>query len=89
MASAPDCHVRVLHDVTDDLGNHWQVGRILPVTIERDDANGGEYCAHGGSCIPRKVDGAVAVKLTDCVVGPKIDATDYRLVHVKKRAPTQ
>ncbi len=53
-ASGPrDCQVRVLAPITDDLGNTWKTGSVLPVDIERDGPNGGAFCAHGGSCLPR------------------------------------
>jgi hypothetical protein len=78
--AAADCSVRILQPVTDDLGNHWETGKILSVTIERDGKDGGSFCAHGGSCVPRKVNQSEAVKLLHCRIGPKIDATDHKLV---------
>lgn len=48
-AATPDCHIRIVREVTDDLGNTWRRGKILPVDIQRDDARGVSFCAHGGS----------------------------------------
>ncbi|WP_199272416.1 hypothetical protein [Paraburkholderia acidisoli] len=31
--AAPECQIRVLRPVTDDVGNVWQPGKILPATI--------------------------------------------------------
>lgn len=75
-----ECQVRVLQPFTDSNGNHWQAGTVLPVTIERDDADGGAFCASGGSCLPRKQDGKEAVRLINCQVGPTVGGSDYRLV---------
>jgi len=77
---APECKVQVLQAVTDDLGNHWQPGQTLPVTIARGDANSGAFCAHGGACIPRKIDGRNVVRLVNCQIGRDIGGGDRRLV---------
>ena len=83
---APECQVRVLQPLTDDLGNHWQPGHVLPVTIERDNADGGAYCAHGGSCLPRKMNGHDSVKLMNCRIGEAIGGGDHRLSSTKSPA---
>jgi len=76
----PECQVHILQPLKDDLGNHWQSGKTLSVTIERDNATGGAFCAHGGSCFPRRIDGRDAVKLLNCHIGPAIGGGDHRLV---------
>jgi hypothetical protein len=78
--AAPECQVRVLRPVTDDVGNVWQPGKILPATIMRQQAGQTSFCAHGGSCLPRMVEGKQAVRLIDCRRGPAIGNGDYRLV---------
>jgi hypothetical protein len=78
--AASECQVRVLRQVTDDVGNVWQPGKILPATIMRRQAGQTAYCAHGGSCLPRMVEGKQAVQLIDCRPGPAIGNGDYRLV---------
>ena len=79
-AEIPDCKVRVLQPLTDDLGNHWQPGQTLSMTIERDNASGGSYCASGGSCVPLKINGSDAVRLLNCRVGAAIGDGDRSLV---------
>jgi hypothetical protein len=74
-----ECHVTVLRTVTDDLGNIWSTGKIIPVDIERDNSSGGSFCAHGGSCIPRRVGGLETVKLSDCQIGTEIMGNDHAL----------
>ena len=80
----PECRGQILQPLQDDLGNHWQSGKILPVTIERDNATGGAYCAHGGSCFPRRIDGRDAVSLLNCHIGPNLGGGDHRLVQNKR-----
>ncbi|WP_267114893.1 hypothetical protein [Xanthomonas sacchari] len=77
---APDCHAMMLATVKDDMQNTWNKGQTLPVDIARDTPSGGAFCTHGGSCLPRKVAGKEAVRLTDCKIGPSIGDGDYRLV---------
>jgi hypothetical protein len=79
--AAPECQIRVLRPVTDDVGNVWQPGKTLPATIMRREAGHTSFCAHGGSCLPRMVEGKQAVRLIDCRPGPAIGNGDYRLVH--------
>lgn len=79
-ANHPECHVIVVQDVTDDLGNRWKMGQVLPVDIARDSLPGGSFCAHGGSCIPRRAGSAQAARLTDCRVGALIDSSDHKLI---------
>ncbi|GAA0660049.1 hypothetical protein FHT00_002896 [Sphingomonas insulae] len=78
-ATVPECMVRVLQPVTDDLGNRWDAGKLLPVTILRRDANGASYCTHGGSCIPRMRGAVQVVRLTNCRPGAALGHGDYRL----------
>ncbi len=80
-----ECQVRVLTPVTDDLGNHWEKGKVLPVDIERDDKNVQTYCASGGSCIPRLLSGKIAVSLLNCKVGPVLQGGDRRLIPTPAR----
>ena len=79
-ASVQECQVRVVQPLIDDLGNHWQPGQVLAVTIERDYASGGAYCASGGSCLPRKVNGSDAVRLLNCRTGASLGGGDHGLV---------
>ena len=74
------CNIRILHGVTDDIGNRWRPGQILPVDIARDSTTGGAFCAHGGSCIPRRVAGTQAARLINCHIGALIGGNDHRLV---------
>ena len=76
----PECHVIIVRDVTGDLGNRWKAGQVLPVDIARDSLPGGSFCAHGGSCIPRRVGSAQAARLTDCRVGALVDSSDHNLI---------
>ncbi len=85
-ATVQECEIRVMRPLPDDLGNRWQPGKILPVTIERDDADGGAYCASGGACVPRKVNGGNAVLLVNCRIGTVIGGGDRRLVPDPSRA---
>lgn len=78
--AAPECQIRVLQPVTDDVGNTWQPGKILPATILRREAGQTAFCAHGGSCLPRSAGGKQAVRLIDCKIGPSIGNGDYRLI---------
>ena len=78
-ASVPECQVIVLHSITDDIGNHWRPGQKLPVDIYRSGPDGGAYCAHGGSCLSRRVGGVQAVRLMYCHVGASIGGGDRRL----------
>ena len=78
-AKSKECQIRVIRPVVDDLGNHWKPGKILLVDIERDNPDGGAFCAHGGSCLPRRSDNAKSVQLINCTVGPPIDSSDRRL----------
>lgn len=79
-AGPQECKARVLVPVTDDMGNAWKTGSILPVNIARDGANGGTFCASGGSCLPRTVNGSKALVLLNCKVGPSLGDGDSRLV---------
>jgi hypothetical protein len=81
----PECQLITMQPLTDDLGNRWQSGRTFSVTIERDDATGGSYCAHGGSCFPRRIKGREAVKLLNCSIGPNLGNGDHRLVQNGRR----
>ncbi len=74
------CQARVLVALTDDLGNTWKAGSVLPVDIKRDSPNGGALCAHGGSCLPRRVGAQPVLMLLNCTVGPEISEGDSRLV---------
>lgn len=76
----PECKIRVLRPVTDDIGNHWPIGKVLPVTIMRRDTNGLSFCAHGGSCVPRMVGGQQTAALVNCRPGASIGNGDYSLV---------
>jgi hypothetical protein len=78
-APVPDCQVRVIRPVTDDMGNRWAAGKLLSVSIMRRDASGTSYCAHAGSCIPQMVRGAQAVRLANCKPGTALGNSDYRL----------
>lgn len=85
-ASAPqECQVRVLVGVTDDLGNAWKTDSVLPVDIEREGPNGGAFCAHGGSCLPRLAAAGPALTLLNCKVGPALGDGDFRLVPDSER----
>lgn len=68
----PECRIRVLHPVTDDMGNHWQAGQTLPTTTMLRDKNGVAFCAHGGSCVPRRANGVQATQLVNCRPGRAI-----------------
>lgn len=83
-AAAPECQVRVLHKVTDDVGNVWQPGKTLPATILRRQAGQTFFCAHGGSCLPRMDKGVQAVQLIDCRRGGAIGNGDYLLTPKKR-----
>ena len=83
---ADECQMRVLQPVTDDLGNHWQPGQILPVTVRRGNSSVGAYCAHGGACVPLKIGGRSATRLINCQVGPSIGGSDRLLVPDGKSA---
>ena len=80
-ASGPQqCQIRVLAPITDDLGNTWKTGSVLAVDIERDGPNGGAFCAHGGSCLPRMAGAQTVLTLLNCKVGPALGGGDFRLV---------
>ena len=79
-AGVKECKIRVIQPVIDDLGNSWQPRKVLPVTIERDNASGGAYCASGGSCVPRKLHGNNAAELLNCKVGGPIGGGDHSLL---------
>ena len=76
----PECRIRVLRPVADDMGNHWPAGKVLPVTIMRRDANGLSFCAHGGSCVPRMAGGQQTAALVNCRPGVSIGNGDSNLV---------
>jgi len=82
-AAAVDCHIRIVAPVTDDLGNHWKRGQIVPVDIQRSQANHITYCAHGGSCFPAVTNQRQTARLTDCRAGKKIDDEDRVLIPLK------
>jgi hypothetical protein len=65
----PECQIRVLRPVTDEMGNHWKPGQLLPVTSIQRDKNGVSFCAHGGSCVPRMASGGQAAQLVNCRPG--------------------
>lgn len=77
---AQSCQVRVLQPITDDLGNRWRPGQMLPVDIARDEAGRRSFCAHGGACMPVTANGSPSVRLTNCLVGGALGGGDYRLV---------
>ena len=80
-ASGPqECQVRVLAPITDDLGDTWKTGAVLPVDIERDGPNGGAFCAHGGSCLPRLAGTQPVVTLLNCKVGPALGGGDFNIL---------
>lgn len=77
----PECQARVQRPVTDDMGHGWKPGDVVPVDIAREGGKGGQFCAHGGACLPRQTaEGQAALALTNCKVGPAIGGGDYRLV---------
>ena len=84
-ASTQECQVRVLQALTDDLGNYWKAGEVLPVDIARNGANGGVFCASGGSCLPRKLHGSDALTLLNCQLGPSLGNGDRTLVADPRR----
>ena len=79
-ASPQECQVRVLAPITDDLGNTWKTGSVLPVDIGREGPNGGAFCAHGGSCLPRLSGSKPVLTLLNCKVGTALGGGDFRLV---------
>ena len=79
-AASPQCQIKVLQKVKDDLGNFWGPGQKLPVDIARGEGEGGAFCAHGGSCIPRTVAGLQAVRLLNCRIGKSLGNGDSKLV---------
>lgn len=85
-AAVPECQLRVLRPVTDDLGNRWLPGKVLPVDIERTSVGAQFFCAHGGSCVPATADGVQAVRLLNCSIGDAIDGEDHRLVPAARLA---
>lgn len=80
----PQCHVAITQNVTDDLGNIWKAGQILPVDIARASPSGMSFCAHGGSRIPRRRGDTQAVRLLNCRVGVLIDGPDHELVPIAR-----
>ncbi|MBA8881850.1 hypothetical protein [Phyllobacterium myrsinacearum] len=83
-SEAADCHALVRQSITDDMSNVWQKGQKLPLDIARKGPDGWLYCTHGGSCIPRDMNGTEAVHLIDCKVGVAIGEGDYRLEQTSK-----
>jgi hypothetical protein len=81
-ATVPECQVRILHPVDGDRGDHWRAGSMVAADILRRDGNGVSYCAHGGSCIPARVNGREVARLADCRQGKSIGGGDYRLAPV-------
>ena len=75
----PECQIRILHPVVDDLGNHWAEGELLPTDLLRRDGNAVFYCAHGGSCTPALAGGRHVAQLANCRPGKPIGNGDYRL----------
>lgn len=86
LADGPECRLRILSAVTDDVGNTWQPGKVLPVDIQRVDGKGVSFCAHGGSCIPRMSGNALASRLIDCRKGASIGGGDYSLIRLRHRS---
>lgn len=81
--AAVDCQIKVLKTVTDDMGNQFSKGQVIPVDIQRIQDKKVFYCAHGGSCIPARVKGVKTIALTNCKPGVKIGDQDRRLTALK------
>ncbi|KQM23838.1 MULTISPECIES: hypothetical protein [unclassified Sphingomonas] len=83
--ATPECRVRILRPVTDDLGNRWRTGKILPTTLERETRGRTYFCAEHGSCIPATINRKPAARLLDCTRGRAVSPGDYLLVPVRHR----